>query len=165
MSPDPLSDKYSSWSPYNFTLNNPILFNDPDGREVIAKTEAEQELIRNTISQEAAGYLKFNKHGKLKTSSVNKAIRKLGDDASENLKNLSTLSKSNDFYQVQLTNDHGEVDLGMNEENVILGILVDDVGGKFGKFIDRTGSEEDPHRIAVNASASEEKQVETTAHE
>lgn len=33
-SPDPLSEEYSSWSPYNMVLNNPISNIDPDGREV-----------------------------------------------------------------------------------------------------------------------------------
>ncbi|MDI1254575.1 MAG: hypothetical protein PSV16_00615 [Flavobacterium sp.] len=32
MSPDPLSEEYSQWSPYNFCFNNPVKFVDPDGR-------------------------------------------------------------------------------------------------------------------------------------
>ena len=31
MSPDPLSDEFPNWSPYNFTYNNPIIYNDPTG--------------------------------------------------------------------------------------------------------------------------------------
>jgi RHS repeat-associated protein len=33
LSLDPLMRKYAGLSPYNFTFNNPIIFNDPDGRD------------------------------------------------------------------------------------------------------------------------------------
>lgn len=31
MSPDPLSEEFSSWSPYNFVFSNPLKFTDPTG--------------------------------------------------------------------------------------------------------------------------------------
>ncbi len=31
MSVDPLADDYASWSPYNYTLNNPLRYTDPTG--------------------------------------------------------------------------------------------------------------------------------------
>ena len=34
LSVDPLAEKYNEWSPYNYTLNNPVKYVDPDGRSV-----------------------------------------------------------------------------------------------------------------------------------
>jgi hypothetical protein len=48
---DPSAEKYSSWSPYNYVLNNPIILMDPDGEDPReAGTELNIDFRRSRVS-------------------------------------------------------------------------------------------------------------------
>ncbi|WP_315817060.1 RHS repeat-associated core domain-containing protein [Paraflavitalea speifideaquila] len=36
---DPLTENYSEWTPYGYVLNNPLLFIDPDGMQVVESND------------------------------------------------------------------------------------------------------------------------------
>jgi RHS repeat-associated protein len=50
---DPLADKYPGWSPYNYTLNNPLFYVDPDGKDI--KKAIKHFLTAMSCTREAYG--------------------------------------------------------------------------------------------------------------
>ncbi|WP_375605350.1 hypothetical protein [Flavobacterium davisii] len=72
LSTDPLAEKFPAWSPYSYTLNNPINLTDPDGREPIKPQAGTSQgfvaFLNNTRS----------KMGTLKGSQGHDAMMRLG---------------------------------------------------------------------------------------
>lgn len=59
MSPDPLSEEFPDWSPYNFVENNPIRFNDPEGLSPF------DVVIKGDLAEEATAQLNESVEGQL----------------------------------------------------------------------------------------------------
>ncbi|MCE1189690.1 MAG: hypothetical protein LWX56_11185 [Ignavibacteria bacterium] len=63
MSLDPLAKKYPGWSPYAYCKNNPIIFIDPNGKElkVFGDKQKAFNRISNLAGEANKAYLSFNK--------------------------------------------------------------------------------------------------------
>jgi RHS repeat-associated protein len=84
---DPLQGKYPDFSPYNFTMDNPILFIDPDGKIVTIKDVAALKAVLGTLSADEIKRININKDGTI-------SITAITGPNTRNLTNLQTLVDS-----------------------------------------------------------------------
>jgi RHS repeat-associated protein len=54
LSVDPLTDKYPGWTPYHYAANNPLMFVDPDGKEIIP--QGAMVKIHGTLMERSSTY-------------------------------------------------------------------------------------------------------------
>jgi len=70
LSVDPLADQYPSWSPYNYTINNPIIYVDPNG-ETWYENINTKEIVWFTGNKELAGYKHLGPTYEIKDADAN----------------------------------------------------------------------------------------------
>ena len=132
MNLDPLAIAYNEYSPYNYTLNNPIYFKDPDGRRVVANDEDTQNAILGYITDQLGenhGF-SFNKKGVLRHRG-GKAHRKAKKGYSDEQKSIAlglteVANDQNVVIELSTNEDSNEFTVNVQEPG-----FVKDENGKF----------------------------------
>jgi uncharacterized protein RhaS with RHS repeats len=118
MNIDPKADKYFNISPYTYVADNPLLYIDPNGKEIIVANKADQGAVLKMINSKALGTFAFNKSGQL-------YLAKSGGDA----------TKYSSYYQKQLVsaiNDKEKINVSIGQTYQSNGVTKDvdkDAGG------------------------------------
>ena len=98
---DPKAEKYYDISSYVYVADNPILYIDPDGKDIIVANKKDQGAVLKMINSKALGTFAFNKSGEL-------YLAKSGGDA----------SKFSSYYQKQLVaaiNDKEKINVSIGQ--------------------------------------------------
>src|SRR5690554_6111265 len=123
MNVDPLAMIYNQHSSYNYTLNNPIYFKDPDGKRVIVSDEETRNIILEYITEQLGenhGF-SFNKKGELryKNKDLKKASKGFNDEQISIASGLKEVIDGENVIEVHINTDNDQFSVDIYEPGYV----------------------------------------------